>query len=340
MNQRRFLIYRADRVGDVVLTLPVVGLIRNTFPGAEITFFLRSYTRELVAEYPGVSGVILADRNGRVRPFDDLLLDVRQGGFDAAVHVFPRPAQAWLSYRAKIPVRVGTAFRWYSWLYNRWVWDHRKTGDLHEAVYNIRLLRKLGVSVPDSVRPSLHVPAAYRQAALNTARRLGILENDRVVALHPGSGGSARDWDPSQFSQLSRELSAKGFRPVITGAQEERQLVEQVVAGSNGSAVAAAGAFSLMELAAFLQSCSVVVSNSTGPMHIAAAVGTPLVGLFPPIAAASARRWGPLGDRTMTFTPDAAKCPLCKGGDCQSNVCMRQITVTEVLGAVETLTSR
>jgi ADP-heptose:LPS heptosyltransferase len=339
LTVRRILLIRTDRIGDVVLTLPIVELVRKQWPEARVTFLVREYTQELVRNAPGVDSVILADREGRSRSDRELLNDIRKGQFDVAVHVFPRPRWAWLTWRAGIPIRVGTAYRWYSFLFNRRAKDHRKSGLRHEAVFNARLLLPLNVDVPESVRPRLSPTAAHVEAAERVRKELGLKPDERPVILHPGSGGSSRDWPAHRFGDLAKVLASRG-PVVVTGSALEAELVEAVVERSGGTARGCVGRLSLMELAAFIQRGSVFVANSTGPLHIAAAVGTPVVGFYPPIAAANVTRWGPLSDRAVTFTPEPARCPHCTGDMCVGNLCMEQIEVEDVVGAVMQVVSR
>jgi heptosyltransferase-3 len=112
-----------------------------------------------------------------------------------------------------------------------------------------------------------------------------------------------------------------------------------VVESSGNKAIALVNRFNLKEFAAFLSCANLFVGNSSGPLHIAAAVGTPVIGFYPDIVACSPKRWGPLSDKKVVFVPDRTKCPLCKGGDCQSSVCMDQIEVSQVMSAVRSLIS-
>ncbi len=324
---RRILLLRTDRIGDVVLTLPMVDLIKGRYPDASVTFLVREYTRELVEGYPGVDEVIQLET---VSPGQDMFAAIRTGGFDVAIHVFPRPELAWLTWRARIPVRVGTSYRWYSFFFNERVPDHRKRSGMHEAALNARLLRAIGIDPPASVRPALHPSNAHVQAAERLLVRKGLQGKESWVVLHPGSGGSARDWRPANFTGLARALAGKGIPVVISGSQDEIDLADRIVHDSGGSAISVAGELSLMELAAFCQRASLFVSNSTGPLHIAAAVGTPVIGFFPPLEAAAVHRWGPLAERQATFVPDKSRCEQCRGRECMGNACMDQITVGAV----------
>jgi len=327
MTPRRILLLRTDRIGDVVLTLPMVDLIKARYPEASVTFLVRDYTRELVDGYPGVDGVITLET---VEPGRDMFASIRNGGFDVAFHVFPRPELAWLPWRAGIPMRVGTSFRWYSFFFNKRIPDHRKRSGLHESILNVRLLRAIGITAPESVRPTLRPTRIQQEAAEKVLARKGIGKTERFVVLHPGSGGSARDWPAERFAALARELTTKGVRVAVTGSGAEASLVSTVTEATGGRAVPVAGEMSLMELGAFVSRASLFVSNSTGPLHIASAVGTPVIGLFPPYDAASVKRWGPLAERVATFVPDKSLCERCRGTECQGNTCMDQITVEAV----------
>ena len=124
---------------------------------------------------------------------------------------------------------------------------------------------------------------------------------------------------------------------IVTGGKGEERLVEEIVAGMSEPPLAVVGTLSLMELGALIRRAKVFISNSTGPMHIAAIVGTPVVAFFPPIVQCSPVRWGPYTHKKKIFLADNKACFLCKGSPCRSNVCMDQITVDEVLAAAEKL---
>lgn len=334
---RNILIVRTDRIGDVLLALPMVPAIRMNVPGSRISMLLRSYTKELVDGFGDLESIILFDEAGRARGFWSLLREIRSGGFDLAVVSHPTLRIGLLMFFARIPVRIGTGYRWYSFLFNRRVFEHRRTAEKHEAEYNLSLLEAAGISVKGIPSITLPIPESARAAAAAELKRLGISSGERFVVLHPGSGGSARDWSAERFGDLARHLSMNGRKVVVTGADSEHPLVESVVQVSGHKALSSVGRFTLKELAAFLKEASLFVSNSTGPLHIAAAVGVPVIAFYPPITECSARRWGPLAESKIIFTADSALCPRCKGGPCQGNDCMDQIRVEEVLRAATDL---
>lgn len=333
-SYKNVLIVRTDRIGDVVLTLPMVPVLRSHLSDCRISLLVRPYTSELIAGTEGLDQILhYEERDGR-KNFWQMLAEIRSQKFDLVLVSHPRFRIAMLLILAGIPVRVGSGYRWYSFLFNRKVFEHRKTAEKHEAEYNISLLRVLGVEVQRVPHVALPVPQEAREKALAELANLGISSASRFVVLHPGSGGSAREWRPERFGDLAKRLSDLGFPVVISGNRNEASLVYKVVQCSQGTARALAGRLSLKELAALLSLSGGFVSNSTGPLHIAAAVGTPVVAMYPPIRECSPTRWGPLSEKKKVFTADNTRCPRCKGGPCQGNDCMDQITVDDVCSAV------
>jgi lipopolysaccharide heptosyltransferase II len=333
------LIVRTDRIGDVVLTLPMVCAFNAKFPGRKISMLLRSYTQELVDGFAGLHSTILYDNNGKPRPLFSLVSELRKHRFDLVFVVHPTLKLALVMLLARIPLRVGTGYRWYSFLFNKKVFEHRKTAERHEAEYNLSLLRAIGCDIRSIPSIPLSMTAATAGAAALEIKRLGIGALEKFVILHPGSGGSARDWSPQHFGDLAGALENKGYSVVVTGSLSEKLLVDEVVKGSNGSVRASIGRLSLKELTSFIGSAQLFVSNSTGPLHLAAAVGTPVIAFYPPIQECSPRRWGPLTEKKILFTADNTLCTRCKGSACQGNDCMDQITVDQVLQAALKLLS-
>jgi heptosyltransferase-3 len=338
LKYANILIARTDRIGDVVLTLPLVRVLRKEFPEARISFLVRTYTKEIVEGQPGINRVVLYDTPGGVKPFFSMLSEFRQAKFDAAVVAFPRFRLALLLWLARVPDRVGSGYRWYSFLFSKRVYEHRKTAQRHEFEYNLSLLRSLGCTVPTGIVPSIEVAEPAKRTASAEMKRLGLPGRNPLALLHPGSGGSARDWSPQNFGLLARALCDAGWDVVVTGASGEEALVCEVVERSGGTARSSVGVLTLNELAAFIKLSRLFVSNSTGPLHIAAAVGTPVIGFYPSIVACSPNRWGPITEEKVIFVPDRTRCSLCKGGPCRASVCMDQISVQDVVAAALHLT--
>lgn len=330
---QNILIVRTDRIGDVILTLPMARVIKHRIPGARVSMLIRRYTAEVVEDDPDVDSLIFDDR----APYFHMVGVLRKERFDAVFHTHPQFLLALQTWLAGIPVRVGTGYRWYSFLFNRRVFEHRKDARRHELEYNLRLLAAIGCSYEgEDVAPRLAVgrEALARVAALFA--ECGIGDHERFVVIHPGSGRSARDWDRKNFGALGRKLERiPGVRVVVTGGKTEHEIAGEVQTTIGGRSIALVDRMNVKEYAALVSRAALFVSNSTGPIHIAAAVGTPVIGLYPQVKPLSAARWGPYTQRKTIFSPvgvpeDCTKCLAGKGGPCE---CMETISVDSVYDA-------
>jgi ADP-heptose:LPS heptosyltransferase len=332
---QNILVARTDRIGDVILTLPTIEALKLNFPNARVAMLLNSYTADLVE---GIADVLLYNRDRAPKPFFEMLAELHRARFDAVVVAFPRFRIALLLWLAGISVRIGTGYRWYSFLFNKKIFEHRKTVEKHEAEYNLSLLQGLECTVLSKPEVKIIISEQERKTAAGVRQSLGILEADRLILLHPGSGSSAHVWKPENFALLATELRKLGFYVVITGGKTESELVHTVAQNAGVGVKLFISNLNLKEFAAFIQTAKLFIANSTGPLHIAAAVGTPVVGLYAPVRVMSPKRWGPLTDKKVIFVPDPVLCIRCKGGECRGNECMEQITVQQVLEASMKLT--
>lgn len=329
---QHILITRTDRIGDVILALPMIAALHKGYEKAKISMLLREYTRDLAEGQEGLTGILTEDRNGRQKTFFEMLNELRIARFDAAFVAYPRFRVAFLVWLAGIPIRVGTGYRWYSFLFNKKVFEHRKTVEKHEAEYNLSLIHAAGCALP--ARPQVRLAISAMENVVDGVRQsLGVTDADRLALLHPGSGGSARDWKSENFSKLAVALAHKGFRVVITGGTADQALVDKIAAEAGSAATPFVSTLSLREFGAFIHTAKIFIANSTGPLHIAAAVGTPVIGFFPPVRVMSPKRWGPLTEKKIIFVPDPARCTRCRGGVCRGNECMEQIEVNDVAEA-------
>ncbi len=334
-----YCIFRTDRIGDLVLTLPMADAIKRGDPSARVTFCVQEYTRPLLSLASHIDDVISIggrDLDGGVRRFASML---RERDIDVALFVYPRPRLALAAALARIPTRVGTRYRWFSPLLTHRRAEHRRSGDRHEMEYNLRLLEEIGIAAPTGLRPSLVVDEPRRTAARGVLQRAGIDPDSSFIALHPGSGGSARDWPAERFAELAQDLLAEfpSIRILVTGTPEELPLLETVAAG-DARILLLREALPLDLLAAVLSEAKLFVSNSTGPLHIAAACGVPVLGFYPSGRAVNARRWGPRAERAAVLSPNPdPSCPACRAGECALHDDMRRIPASDAFDAASVL---
>ena len=332
-----FLISRTDAIGDVVLTLPVAGWLKQRYPGCRVVLIGRAYTAAVAAACPWVSEFLSLDDLLLLPPSAQLK---RLQGYDAAaiIHVFPNKLLARLAWRAGVPVRIGTRNRWWHWLTcNRLVTLSRRHSPLHEAQLNLALLAPLGLPTPPPLAevatlvrlvPAAPLPARFRE--LLAARRPGQLN----VVLHPRSRGSAREWGLPHFGELARRLHAAGHRVFVTGtAAEGAELADWLRAHAAYLAADLAGQLALPEFIAFLAAADGIVAGSTGPLHLAAALGRHALGFYPPIRPMHPGRWGPLGLHAEYMVFDRPDCQDCRAWPAACT-CIKAIEAAAVAGQV------
>ena len=332
----RILVIRTDRIGDVLLSTPVLSALKERDGDCHITMLVSPYGAGAIEGHPALDKTIVDERTGcHSGPVGFLRLvgDLRAGRFDAALVLHPTARLALACRLAGIQIRIGTGYRGYSFLFNRRVHEHRREARKHEVEYNLSLARALFEDAGEAA-PQIHVPESARRAVADRMDRWQVRPGDPLVLLHPGSGGSARNWPADCFTELAGRLARSGVRVVVTGSAAERDLVERVAGSPRDQVIPIAGELDLKELAALLQTSTLCVTNSTGPLHVASAVGTSAVALFCPIKPCSPVRWGPFGGDHDILMPEVPPCPRCIETDCPYFDCMERIAVDHVYETV------
>lgn len=298
----RILIIRTDKLGDMVLTLPMAKAIKDKYPAVHLTMLAAHYTQPLLKGQPLIDDIIFIDDCA-----DNLKDKLSEGKFDAAFFPRPRFDEAFAAFRAGIPARIGSGYRWYSLLFNHRVYEHRKTAERHEAEYNVRLIDSF-FGTKSSV--SL-VPPVIAQEKINEISDL--LESKSLdlshesVIIHPGSGGSSRDLNAENFGRIAQIFSEKlKWNVFITGSGAEEEKCRFIASMAN-AAVNLCNEIDLEAMIALISFSRVMVSNSTGILHIAAALGKEVIGFYPNSPHLSSRRWGPYTEKRMIFSPPINK---------------------------------
>ena len=341
-SPQHILVSRTDKIGDLILSLPVFQSLRKAFPNARITALVSAYAQEVVEGHPAIDSVEVIDPHEGVAALTERLKSLNA---DVFIALYPRPKLALAAWLAKIPVRIGTAFRWYGFMFNFKTRMHRHYGDRHEVEYNLHLLKPLEVTeFPAQIE--WPVTAEQKEAAVHLLQSRGIAPGTPYVVVHPGHKGSALNWSVYRYSEvIARLCQEKDLRVVVTGGFDETGLIAQLTSLLNffnleNKPVYLIGECTLKQLAAVYQGAECFLSGSTGTMHIAAAVGTPTVALFCPIPETTPVRWGPWGNEAVVLMPSHLKCVDCQRGRCQKHDTMDGITEDDVFQAVMKLVRR
>ncbi len=337
---RKIVVFRTDRLGDLILSFPVVEALKASLPEAQVDLFVNPYTVPVANLQRNVSRVI-PDVYPGFRGLRALTEFLKSQEYDLAVHLFPVPRLALATFLAGVPVRVGTLDRYFSPLFNRRVRLHRKKAGVHERELNLKLLEGIGIPVGRATA-GLEIPDRFHREIVDRLATTGIdASRDAFVVIHPGSVDSSLNWPAEHFGRLGKQLLGRGIPVVLTGSDRDRAVVDQARACMDGGGTDLCGELDLEQLAALLSVASLVVSNSTGPLHLADALGTKVIGMYSPYVSAAPHRWGPYGQPENVFVPDGDLCPRCTWERCEKYNCLSTIQPETVLArALELLPSR
>ncbi len=324
----KILIFRTDRLGDLILSFPVIENLRLIYPKAQIDMFVSPYTAPLAKLQRNIDNV-RTDTFPGFRGLISFILWLRSQKYDIALYLYPRLRLAMAGFLARIPERTGTRYRYYSFLFNRRVAIRRSRSEKHERELNLQLLQ--GPTRPQyNVEEGIEVPHEADQRIQQLLSQSGITHNEPYIILHPGSGGSSLNWPMESFAGLAHLLLQKGFKLLLTGTDRDRTIIRKIMYTCNGEILDMSGKLDLIHLAALLKQAYLVITNSTGPLHLADAVGTHVVGLYSPVTGALPYRWGPYHQLKNALMPQRPVCSRCEAEKCKDFNCMRFISVEEV----------
>jgi heptosyltransferase III len=301
----RILLSRTDAIGDLILTLPVARSIKESYPDMHITMMVSEYTEQLLEAEYYIDGVLaIHGREPTSYAEVQLLAKVlRRGAFDMVVFFYPRFSLAVASRKAGVKRRIGSGYRLYSFLFNEKIRQHRKHSGKHELDLNYDLVADVFPGL-NRYESRLTVTQDEISAAQDILRQAGADPGEQYLVVHPFSKGSAPNWRPENYGALIRQIAAAGARVIVTGSLSERERAADFLAELPDSAVNLAGMTNLRQLKGLIKNAAMVVTSSTGPIHVAAAVGTFAVGIYPPIDVLSPVRWGPRGGANKLFVPE------------------------------------
>lgn len=300
---QQIAVFRTDRIGEVLLSTVAVDILHRNYPTAQITFFTSEYAAGVLSGHPGITRIVplKSFKPGQTfRPAVRLAGQLRKTSFDMAVILNPHKALHLACLLAGIPRRCGFDRKW-GFLLTRRVLDTRDQGEAHEVEYTRRFLKDIGLAVTDA-QPFLRVEDGMRELIQEILSEQGVNLNAPIVVLHPCASNPAKCWSLQKYSALMEFFKDASAQVVVIGEQKEYDLISDLIDTSGCRAINAAGLFDLGQLAGLLQAARVFVGNDSGPMHMAAVLGVPVVAIFSKHAQGSNPvRWRPWGDDHVIF---------------------------------------
>jgi len=318
----KILLIRPDRLGDLILSLPAAEALKEKFPDATLSYFASAYASKIAPMVSYVDNWIPdSDKRGSRMSFGLLTREFRKGVFNIAIDLKPSWRTSAAVFSAGIPVRIGTSRRAYSIFYNKKVKIHRRSSGKHQTDLELAHLVPLGIEV-SGLKPNLELPDTASESA---AELIGA--NDRpYVVIHPGSGGSSPNWPFESYMELAEKISKEiSYNAVITNHEPLNREM--------GGCIDLSGKTDMMALAGVIKGASLFISGSTGPLHLADALGVCCVSFFTDRDDIGPVRWGPRGNMDNVILPPE-KC-RCKNGDvCR---CLERVSVDLVFERVKNI---
>ena len=327
------IISRTDSVGDMILALPVAKVLKDHFPEIKIAMLGKKYTKAVAEACEYIDEFIDAEDFYN----KNILIDNQEPQAIVILNTDMKIARR--AKDLKIPIRIGTGRNIvFLKTCNYPVWFSRRKSSLNEAQLNLKLLR------PFKIKKTFQLEFIVTSYGLT---KLQLLQNDLSflirpdkfnLIIHTKSKGNAREWSMNNFVTLINNLDEKMYNIFITGTENEREFIQPLLNKVCKKVIDVIGLIPLEQLLPFIKSCDALLGNSTGPLHIAAAVGIDAIGLYPPIKTRDVRRWGPVGIKTHTYQLETF-CDKCKY-DKEDCACINSISPMQIKSQLDFLAKR
>lgn len=326
-NPKHIVISRTDSIGDVILTLPMCGVLKSIFPDVKITFLGKSYTESIINCSIFVDAFINWDELEQLE-LDRQIKLVQELDADSIIHVFPKKEIGKLFKKAKVKNRVGTSHRLHHFLTCNFRPSFtRKNSDLHESQLNIKLLKPFGINTIYDL-DELSRYAGFDKLPDFPENKIPVFnQNQKHIILHPKSQGSAVEWGMDKYAELiEMQQNNPHVHFYITGTEKEASEIRPFLPDTTNF-TDCTGLFTLNELIGFIAKADVLIACSTGPLHIAGILNKKAIGLFSPKRPIHPGRWKPIGTRSVAVVNDK-NCEDCKKD--KSCNCIQKISATRI----------
>lgn len=339
LNGKKILVTFLMHLGDLTLTTPFIHALRKAAPDAHITFLADEKLKDVVLHNPYLDEVITIDKKGRDNSILALIACARKLSkmdFDVLINLHPNERCSFICALTKTRLRAGTT---HPLLKFRWDKFTPLNRSIHAAEMYLDVLKQLGVT--DIRHNGLEIfPSEehFRQAE-EFWRDNGVFQTDKLIGFNIGSAVVTKRWAPERFAEVADTLVAKGYKPVFFGGTMDEEMVQEAVSHMKTVPVVATGAFTIGTLAAAMHRCSLIITNDSGPMHVAISQKVPIVAMYGP---SSPKLYGPYTKDAVVVTA-VPPCTGCSDGmkhKCDDMQCMTRLTVAQVVEAAEKMLSK
>ncbi len=327
-NIERILIIKLRAIGDVLLSTPVIQNLRTQFPNAQIDFLTEKFASEVVIGNPYLNDVITF--NKKTESSVSLIKKARSQKYDVVIDLFGNPRSALLTKLSGAKFRIGFPFRVRKFAYNILVTP--RGNEVHNVEFNLDVLRKLEIPI-HATQPYFPIVKEAEQFAQDWISHYK--DGKMLIALNAGGGWYTKKWSVENFAGLAKTITKKyqAFFVILWGPGEKDDALKlEKFIGNNSIIIPPT---TLSQMGAILRQCSYLISNDSGPMHIAATLQIPTLGIFGPT---NPYLQGPYGKQHQWIRHEELECIACNLTSCSiGNICMKDLSVKKVFEAFDKL---
>lgn len=334
LDGKKILVTFLMHLGDLTLTTPFIHALRKAAPTAHITFLADEKLKDVVLHNPYLDEVITIDKKGRDNSLLALAACARRLSkmdFDVLINLHPNERCSFICALTKTKLRAGTTHTLFKPLWDVFTPLNRK---IHAADMYLDVLTQLGVPKLEHNGLEIFPSEEHMQHAEEFWREHGVFGSDRLVGFNIGSAVVTKRWAPERFAKVADILAGKGYKPVFFGGTMDEEMVQEAVGYMKTIPVVATGSFTIGGLAAAMRRCSLIITNDSGPMHVAISQKVPIVAMYGP---SSPKLYGPYTEDALIVMAEPP-CLGCAGGmkhKCDDMQCMTRLTVEQVAAAAE-----
>lgn len=336
-NINNILVRATNWVGDAVMTLPALEAVRENFPAARITVLARPWVAPVFENHPAVNNILIYNRHDSIKKniseFFNMASLIKKKRYDLAVLFQNAFEAALLAFMGGVKHRLGFDSDGRGFLLNHGIKRGREIFEVHQVEYYLSILKAAGLKA-ESRNPVLHLSEKDLAKAGKLLESEGIAINDFILGISPGAiFGNAKRWPLERFAKISDWASDRwGAKVIILGSKKEKEIGIKMAGIMKNRAAGFCGNTSLGEAMGLISKCSFFVTNDSGLMHVAAALGVPTLAIF---GSTDHVATGPRGSRTKIIKHDI-ECSPCLKPECPTDFkCMLSIEPEEVWEEME-----